>query len=414
MNTAVVASLATLLPMAAIAAAATVGRLLWRRKLRRKAVAERLETQGLLQRAGRAEGGRRGGSGDRKRARLTAMLRAQLGSDRRRGIEMLPIEVLPSGLAHQLGVLQDQEKEAGSEAALLTRAGAADLEQGIAAQLARAADSATTSQAWGPVAPSLRMSARDLEFVADADGQLLELGEGGHAVVYLAHMQGVEVAVKVFELQPVLDPHTAWREVSLLRQCAHARIVPLFGVALRGSLLMLAMELMRGGSLRVALQDAELRRRLRWEAGGRQVALDVAEGLHHLHTTQRVMHGGIEAGNVLLDSDLRACLGDMSMARMVGSKARSAAGFCCTHAAPEQLMGYRCTLAADMYGFGILLVELTTQCVVDRRGEWRLPRVPDECPQAVLALIEDCVVADPLRRCTAAEALRRLEVLDSC
>ena len=163
MNTAVVASLATLLPMAAIAAAATVGRLLWRRKLRRKAVAERLETQGLLQRAGRAEGGRRGGSGDRKRARLTAMLRAQLGSDRRRGIEMLPIEVLPSGLAHQLGVLQDQEKEAGSEAALLTRAGAADLEQGIAAQLARAADSATTSQAWGPVAPSLRMSARDLE-----------------------------------------------------------------------------------------------------------------------------------------------------------------------------------------------------------------------------------------------------------
>ena len=44
-------------------------------------------------------------------------------------------------------------------------------------------------------------------------------------------------------------------------------------------------------------------------------------------------------------------------------------------------MGYRCTLAADMYGFGILLVELTTQCVVDRRGEWRLPRVPDECPQ---------------------------------
>ena len=34
--------------------------------------------------------------------------------------------------------------------------------------------------------------------------------------------------------------------------------------------------------------------------------------------------------------------------------------------------------------------------------------------QAVLALIEDCVVADPLRRCTAAEALRRLEVLDSC
>ena len=45
--------------------------------------------------------------------------------------------------------------------------------------------------------------------------------------------------------------------------CPILRRVPF----LQGSLLMLAMELMRGGSLRVALQDAELRRRLRWEAG---------------------------------------------------------------------------------------------------------------------------------------------------
>ena len=29
---------------------------------------------------------------------------------------------------------------------------------------------------------------------------------------------------------------------------------------------------------------------------GRQVALDVAEGLHHLHTTQRVMHSDLKSG----------------------------------------------------------------------------------------------------------------------
>ena len=51
------------------------------------------------------------------------------------------------------------------------------------------------------------------------------------------------------------------------------------------------------------------------------------------------------------------------------------------HAAPEQLMGQRCTLAADMYSFGILLIELTTQQVVSRRGHWRLPHVPKECPK---------------------------------
>ena len=44
-------------------------------------------------------------------------------------------------------------------------------------------------------------------------------------------------------------------------------------------------------------------------------------------------------------------------------------------------MGERCTVAADMYSFGILLVELTTQRLGDRRGEWELPRAPEECSQ---------------------------------
>ena len=48
-------------------------------------------------------------------------------------------------------------------------------------------------------------------------------------------------------------------------------------------------------------------------------------------------------------------------------------------------MGQRCTLAADLYSFGLLLVELTTQQLVTRRGKWRWPRVPQECPQACAA-----------------------------
>ena len=50
-------------------------------------------------------------------------------------------------------------------------------------------------------------------------------------------------------------------------------------------------------------------------------------------------------------------------------------------AAPEQLMGQRCSLAADLYSFGILLIELITQEQSGGRGEWRLPRAPEECPQ---------------------------------
>lgn len=85
--------------------------------------------------------------------------------------------------------------------------------------------------------------------------------------------------------------------------------------------------------------------------------------------------------NVLLTEDLRACISDMGMARAVGSCARTVPGFTFTHAAPEQLLGQRWTQAADIYGLGVILIELTTQAAVKTRGQWRLPGVPNECSE---------------------------------
>ena len=111
---------------------------------------------------------------------------------------------------------------------------------------------------------------------------------------------------------------------------------------------------------------------------------------------------------------MRACLGDLGVAQFVSSATRSLVGFCTTHAgscwpccpftllqlhawppgclsrcaqspaaAPEQLMGDQCTAASDLYAFGILLIELTTQVLVERRGSWRMPTAPQDCPQVM-------------------------------
>ena len=140
----------------------------------------------------------------------------------------------------------------------------------------------------------------------------------------------------------------------------------------------------------------------------------------------------------------------------------------CRIAAPEQIIGHRCTLAADLYSFALLLIQLATQqAVVRHRGDWRLPRAPDECPQvgavppalhspsrqhwlptqpcrdvpryshpssrthqhqpflcssmslttcmclqAVVDLIEECISSDPQRRPSAAQALQRLRSME--
>ncbi|KAL4422644.1 hypothetical protein ABPG75_008841 [Micractinium tetrahymenae] len=264
----------------------------------------------------------------------------------------------------------------------------------------------------GEGAIGLQLGGQHERLATDDGGELIILGRGSQAVVCLGRLHGAAVAVKVVELPPGLDVGAVWREASLLRRCTHRRIIPLFGVAVQGPLLLLAMQLMPGGSLRAALRHPDLRRRLRWEAGGRWVAADVAEALQFMHS-RGVMHSDLKSNNVLLSADLRASLADLGMARAVGSRAVSVAGLTCTHAAPEQLLGQRCTLAADLYAFGVLLIELTTQREGRSRLCWQLPRAPQDCPQAVLELIQQCLQEDPQRRPTAAEALRRLQQVEA-
>ena len=180
--------------------------------------------------------------------------------------------------------------------------------------------------------------------------------------------------------------------------------------------------------------------------------MDVLEGLVYLHTELRVLHSDVCARwarelwavqlcvcggggssnawptihaceqpciaapprcrrNVLLSVDWRAHLSDFSVSQAVVDTARTAAGGSTLHAAPELLLGQRCTLAADMYSLGILLIELTTQTLGKTRCARRLPQPPDECPAGLLPLIEACVSADPAQRPTAMQARAWLEDL---
>ncbi|PRW45691.1 serine threonine- kinase receptor R831 [Chlorella sorokiniana] len=268
-------------------------------------------------------------------------------------------------------------------------------------------------QGWGLPTDSLRMQATNLQFVAESDGTLVQLGEGAHGVVYLAKMQETYVAVKVFAQQPGMDSQAFWQEVALLRRCVHPRIVPVYGVAVQGGMLMVAMQLMLGGSLRTALLNSRWHDALRWDKHGRRVALDVAEAVAYLHEEAHILHSDIKSANVLLSQDWRAALTDLGVAQVMESTARTAVGGSNLYAAPEQLLGERCTLAADIYSLGLLLAELTTGHVIVKRGQWELPRPPDDCPQDVADLIAQCLQSEFHQRPTAAEVLRRLRASSS-
>lgn len=100
------------------------------------------------------------------------------------------------------------------------------------------------------------------------------------AQVYKACLYGVHpVAVKVFQTQDDLPADDFWREISILRTCRHANIVQFQGTCVDGDTTMMVTELMDTDLYR-ALQCG----RVSWYRHGLDVALDVAQALHFLHT----------------------------------------------------------------------------------------------------------------------------------
>jgi serine/threonine protein kinase len=92
-----------------------------------------------------------------------------------------------------------------------------------------------------------------------------------------------------------------------------------------------------------------------------KIALGAVRGLtfiHHSCKSPKLAHGNIKSSNVLLDKSGNACISDFGLAVLISpaSAASRAAGY----RAPEQAETRRISQKADVYSFGVLLLEILT------------------------------------------------------
>lgn len=101
-----------------------------------------------------------------------------------------------------------------------------------------------------------------------------------------------------------------------------------------------------------------------WNARKR-VALGTARGLEYLHEhcNPKIIHRDVKAANVLLDEDVEAVVGDFGLAKLVDvsktsvtTQVRGTMG----HIAPEYLSTGKSSERTDVFGYGIMLLELVT------------------------------------------------------
>jgi serine/threonine protein kinase len=107
-----------------------------------------------------------------------------------------------------------------------------------------------------------------------------------------------------------------------------------------------------------------------------QIALGSARGLLYLHEqcNPKIIHRDVKAANILLDECFEAVVGDFGLAKLLDhqeSHVTTAVRGTIGHIAPEYLSTGQSSEKTDVYGFGILLLELIMGPKTMSTGNWQ-------------------------------------------
>ncbi|XP_078444553.1 cysteine-rich receptor-like protein kinase 43 [Wolffia australiana] len=200
-----------------------------------------------------------------------------------------------------------------------------------------------------------------------------KLGEGGFGSVYKGRLEdGREIAVKKLSRGSKQGCKEFMNEAILLSQVQHKNVVNLYGycaaTASSGdesrSEKLLVYEFVPHESLDKLLFRAEKQRMLDWKKR-MDIIAGVAKGLLYLHEDAHttIIHRDIKASNVLLDSRWSPKIADFGMARLfpedqthVQTRVAGTNGYM----APEYVMHGKLSTKADVFSFGVLVLEIIT------------------------------------------------------
>lgn len=200
------------------------------------------------------------------------------------------------------------------------------------------------------------------------------LGEGGFGKVYKGWLEekvtskngsGSVVAIKKLDSES-MQGFDEWKsEVHFLGRLSHPNLVKLLGYCWEDNELLLVYEFMQKGSLENHLFGrGSAVQPLPWDIR-LKILIGAAQGLAFLHTSEKqVIYRDFKASNILLDGCYNAKLSDFGLAKLGPSASKShittrvmgTSGY----AAPEYVATGHLYVKSDVYGFGVVLVEMLT------------------------------------------------------
>ncbi|XP_076925224.1 LOW QUALITY PROTEIN: probably inactive leucine-rich repeat receptor-like protein kinase At3g28040 [Bidens hawaiensis] len=273
-----------------------------------------------------------------------------------------------------------------------------------------------------------------------------EIGSGVFGTVYKASIgdrNGDVVAIKNLVVSNMIQyPEDFDREVRVLGKLRHQNLVSIKGYFWTPKLQLLVTDYVPNGSLQAKLHErSPSSPPLSWP-NRFKILLGTAKGLSHLHHSfcPPIIHYNIKPNNILLDHNLSPKISDFGLTRMLSrldkhvmsNRFQSVLGY----VAPEMTcQSLRVNEKCDVYGFGVLILEIVTgrrpieygednvlilneqvrimleegnvlECVDESMGEY-----PEEEVLPVLKLALVCTSQIPSSRPSMAEVVQILQVI---
>ncbi|WOG96454.1 hypothetical protein DCAR_0415789 [Daucus carota subsp. sativus] len=201
----------------------------------------------------------------------------------------------------------------------------------------------------------------ELEDLLKASAEML--GKGSLGTVYKAVLDdGIAVAVKRLKDANPCGRKEFERYMDVIGRLKHANVVRLRAFYYAKEEKLLVYDYLPNGSLHYLLHGNRGPGRIPLDWTTRvSLVLGAARGLARVHEeyeTARIPHGNVKSSNVLLDKNGVACISDFGLALLLNPvHATTRLG---GYRAPEQVEVKRLSQKADVYSFGVLLLEVLT------------------------------------------------------
>ncbi|KAJ6828159.1 putative somatic embryogenesis receptor kinase 2 isoform X1 [Iris pallida] len=212
-----------------------------------------------------------------------------------------------------------------------------------------------------------RFSLRELQVATDTFSNKNILGRGGFGKVYKGRLaDGSLVAVKRLKEERTPGGELQFQtEVEMISMAVHRNLLRLRGFCMTPTERLLVYPYMANGSVASCLRERlPTEPPLDWPTR-RRIALGSARGLSYLHDhcDPKIIHRDVKAANILLDEEFEAVVGDFGLAKLMDYKdthVTTAVRGTIGHIAPEYLSTGKSSEKTDVFGYGIMLLELIT------------------------------------------------------